>query len=344
MGNYQRISFLEREEISRQIALGTSLRAIAYGLDRSPSSILREIRQSQAPERKYYRAVFAQQQSNRSRHKIRKNRKLANNTALRKFVFAHLTKNWSPEQIAKRLIIMCPDDMSMRISHETIYSYIYIFPRGTFKHRLVSYLRRSHKYRRKKNGKLQNLRRIRDYFSIEERPKEVIDRTIPGHWEGDLVVGGHNASAIGTLVERATRMTFIVKLENQDARTIRKSFAEEFRSLPKGLKRTLAYDQGGEMAQHKLFTEQTNITVYFAHPHSPWERGTNENTNALLRQYFPKGTDFSKISKNRIKEVQDELNDRPRKVLGFYTPHEKFTALLLNNRAVDSLRNPLILY
>jgi IS30 family transposase len=328
MIKYHRISFFEREEISRQVALGSSLRVIAAILNRAPSSISREIRQSGVIELKYYRAIFAQQQSNTTRHKLRKNRKLANNVLLRKFVLSHLTKNWSPEQIAKRLIILYPNDMSMRISHETIYSYIYILPRGTFKRRLISYLRRNHKYRYKKNRNRENLRRIRDYFSIEERPEEVADRTIPGHWEGDLMIGRRNASAIGTLVERATRMTFIVKLKNQDASTIRKSFGEEFRSLPKGLKRTLTYDQGGEMAQHKLFSKETKITVYFAHPHSPWERGTNENTNALLRQYFPKGIDFSKISRTRLKEVQDELNDRPRKTLGWYTPHEKFSELL----------------
>jgi len=216
----------------------------------------------------------------------------------------------------------------MRISHEAIYSYIYIQPRGTFKRRLTSYLRRSHKYRRKKSQNHSALGGIQDFFSIEERPAEVADRTVPGHWEGDLIVGKRTASAIGSLVERTTRMTFIVKLNNQDAITIRKAFAEEFRTLPKGLKKTLTYDQGGEMAQHKLFTKETNITVYFAHPRSPWERGSNENTNSLIRQYFPKGTDFNKISKNRLKAVQDELNDRPRKTLDWFTPHEKFSDLL----------------
>ena len=328
MIKYHRISFFEREEISRQIALGSSLRTIAGILNRAPSSISREIQLSGVCETKYYRAIFGQGQSNKMRHKLRKNRKLANNALLRKFVLSHLTKNWSPEQIAKRLIVLYPDDMSMRISHETIYSYIYVLPRGAFRRRLISYLRRNHKYHRKKNGNRGKTGGIQDYFSIEERPKEVADRTIPGHWEGDLMIGQRNASAIGTLVERTTRMAFLVKLRNQDASTIRKSFGEEFRSLPQGLKRTLTYDQGGEMSQHKLFTKETKITVYFAHPHSPWERGTNENTNSLLRQYFPKGTDFSKISRTRLKEVQDELNGRPRKTLDWHTPHEKFSELL----------------
>jgi len=221
-----------------------------------------------------------------------------------------------------------PDDMIMRVSHETIYSYLYILPRGALKREIVSSLRQHHLHRRKKNKDPQKTGSIADHLSIEECPKEVADRIIPGHWEGDMIVGTRHASAIGTLVERTTRMTFIVKLQNQDAMTVRKAFAEEFRQLPKGLKRTLTYDQGFEMAQHKLFSKETEITVYFAHPSSPWERGTNENTNGLIRQYFPKGTDFSKISKDRLKEVQDELNDRPRKVLGFYTPHEKFSEVL----------------
>ena len=328
MVKYQRLTVIEREEISRGIASGYSIRKIAQILNRSPSSISREIQGSGVIDLKYYRAVFAQQQSNKMRHKLRKNRKLANNPALRKIVLYYLSKNWSPEQIAKRLIMMYPNDMDMRISHETIYSYIYILPRGRLKRKFISCLRRAHKYRRRINKNRQKRGAIQDYFSIEERPKEVADRIIPGHWEGDLIIGYRNASAIGTLVERTTRMAFLVKLNNQDAGTVRKAFAEEFRHLPKGLKRTLTYDQGGEMAQHKLFMKETKMTVYFAHPHSPWERGSNENTNALIRQYFPKGTDFSKITNNRLKEVQDELNDRPRKTLSWYTPHEKFGKLL----------------
>jgi IS30 family transposase len=327
MVKYQRLTIIEREEISRQIASGSSLRTTAGILYRAPSSILREIRRS-VIDPKYYRAFFAQQHSNKIRHKLRKNRKLNANIPLRKIVFYYLTKNWSPEQIAKRLIILYPYDMNMRISHEAIYSYLYVLPRGSLKQEIISCLRRHHQYRKHKNKGRKNSGAIQDYLSIEERPKEVENRIIPGHWEGDLIIGRHNASAIGTLVERTTRMTFLVKLSNQDATTVRKTFAEEFRQLPKGLKRTLTYDQGQEMAQHKLFSKETDITVYFAHPHSPWERGTNENTNALLRQYFPQGTDFSKISKNRLKEVQDELNDRPRKTLKWYTPHEKFCELL----------------
>lgn len=328
MAKYERLTILEREEISRHLATGYSLRAIAANLHRAPSSISREIRQAGFAHRKYYRAIYAQQRSNTKRHKLRKNRKLETNIPLRDIVLYYLAKNWSPEQIAKRLVILYPSDMTMRISHETIYSYIYILPRGQLKRQLIVYLRRGHNHRRKKTPTRQPYGAIQDFFSIEERPKEVADRIIPGHWEGDLIIGYRNASAIGTLVERTTRMTFLVKLDNQDAPVVRKAFAEEFRNVPKGLKKTLTYDRGSEMSQHKIFSEDTEITVYFAHPYSPWERGTNENTNALIRQYFPRGTDFSKITINRLKEVQDELNDRPRKTLNWYTPHEEFSKLL----------------
>jgi IS30 family transposase len=327
MIKYQRITLIEREEISRYIASGYSIRKIALNLNRPPSTISREIRRW-VIDKKYYRAIYAQQRSNKMRHKLRKTRKLVTNIQLQQTVLQFLAKNWSPEQIAKRLVILYPNDMSMRVSHETIYSYIYVLPRGELKRAIVSCLRRHHKHRRQNKKVNQTHRPIPDYLSIEERPAEVADRIVPGHWEGDLLTGRLHASAIGTLVERTTRMTFLVKLDNKYARTVRKAFAEEFQHLPNGLKRTLTYDQGGEMAEHKLFTKETDITVYFAHPRSPWERGTNENTNALIRQYFPKNTDFSKISKNRLKEVQDELNDRPRKTLGWYTPHEKFVELL----------------
>jgi len=327
MSKYNRISAIEREEISRSIAAGYSLRKIAKNINRSPSSLSREINKC-VVHRKFYRAHFAQHHSNKMRHKLRKNRKLICNDPLREHVFYYLFLKWSPEQIAKRLKLLYPNNVNMHISHETIYSYIYVLPKGSLRRDLVSSLRRRHKYRRKKGRNSQNMGSIQKYLSIEERPKEVADRIIPGHWEGDLIVGKRNASAIGTLVERTTRMTFIVRLNNQDSSTVRKAFGAEFRTIPKGLKRSLTYDQGNEMAQHKLFTKETQMNVYFAHPRSPWERGTNENTNSLIRQYFPKGTDFNKIKKEQLKQVQDELNDRPRKTLGWYTPHEKFIKLL----------------
>ena len=305
MAKYQRLNVLEREEISRKIAIGTSLREVAKALLRHPSTITREVNRC-VVDRKYYRAFFAQQRSNKILRQHHKTRKLDRNPTLRKEVLLYLNRKWSPEQIAKRLLILYPDDMDMRVSHETIYSYLYVLPRGELKRELASCLRRGHENRYKNRSDRRKSWPIQDYLSIEERPKEVADRVIPGHWEGDMLMGGRHASAIGTLVERTTRMTFLVKLENKYARTVRKAYAQEFHQLPEGLRKTLTYDQGHEMAEHRLFTKQTNIEVYFAHPSSPWERGTNENTNMLLRQYFPKGTDLSKFTKAQLKEVQNE--------------------------------------
>lgn len=326
MPKYQRLSFNEREEISRHLATGVSLRKISMSINRLPSTISREIDRN-AVERRYYRAIDGQQRANKQLHKTSVKRKLDKNIQLQEMVFKLLSKNWSPEQIAKRLKILYPSDINMQISHESIYSYLYVWPRTTLKKEIISCLRRQHTNRRLRKSRRKSYP-IQNYLSIEERPIEVADRIIPGHWEGDLLMGSMNKSAIGTLVERVTRFTLLVKVTSKDAYAVRKAFAEEFNQLPDGLKRTLTYDQGQEMVQHKLFTEDTKITVYFAHPHSPWERGTNENTNALVRQFFPKGTDFNKVSKERLKEVQELLNDRPRKVHDFYTPNEVFYKLL----------------
>ena len=326
MNSYERLRPFEREELALQLALGLSLRLIAKSLGRAPSTLSREIKRSSG-NRSNYRMLEAQNHADTNAHKPRKKRKLESNIQLRTFVLKCLNDYWTPEQIAKRLKILYPDDMTMRVSHETIYSYAYVLPRSTLRRAIVSCLRRKHKNRRPRKHRAKT-QPIQDYLSIEERPAEVADRIVPGHWEGDLIMGHMNKSAVGTLVERTTRMVFIVKLKKKDAESVRKSFAEEFKELPAGLKKTLTYDQGQEMAQHKLFTKDTNIQVYFAHPHSPWERGTSENTNALIRQFFPKGIDFSKVAKKRIKEVQDLLNDRPRKVHDFYTPHEVFSKLL----------------
>jgi len=246
-----------------------------------------------------------------------KSRKMDINITLRHYVLEKLDQLWSPEQIAKRLKILYPENMNMQISHESIYSYLYVLPRGALRKELVKCLRQHHINRRIQGKSRQKPCPIQDYISIEERPAEVADRIIPGHWEGDLLMGHNNGSALGTLVERTTRMTFLVQLKAKDATAVREAFAKEFKHLPKSLKRSLTYDQGQEMAEHKLFTKSTQIKVYFAHPHSPWERGTNENTNALIRQFFPKGTEFSKVSLKNIKRAQNMLNDRPRKTLGF---------------------------
>jgi len=327
MTHCYQLSISEREEISLGLAQGLSKNYIALSLGRSSSTICREVNRNTA-NRQAYRAVKAQGRADKLRYLARKNRKMDINLPLRHYVLFHLDKLWSPEQIAKRLKILYPENMNMQISHESIYSYLYVLPRGALRKELVKCLRYHHINRRIHGKSRQKSCPIQDYISIEERPAEVADRIIPGHWEGDLLMGHNNGSALGTLVERTTRMTFLVQLKDKDATAVRKSFAKEFKHLPKGLKRSLTYDQGQEMAEHKLFTKSTKIQVYFAHPHSPWERGTNENTNALIRQFFPKGTDFSKVTLENIKKAQDMLNDRPRKTLGFLTPHEVFGKLL----------------
>lgn len=327
MIKYHRLTFQEREEISRYLASNLSIRAISSKLCRSPATISREIKRS-CWNRKFYRAISGQKYALKQKCQTSLNRKLDTNIKLREFAVHHLiTKRWSPEQVAKRLKVLYPNDMDMRISHESIYSYLYVYPRSLLKKEIIANLKLHHINRRPRK-KRQHSTPIQDYLSIEERPAEVADRIVPGHWEGDLVMGRNNESFIGTLVERTTRFTLLVKLNSRDATTVRKAFAKEFKKFPKELKRTLTYDQGQEMAHHKLFTKDTDITVYFAHPHSPWERGTNENTNSIIRRFYPKGTDFSKISKVKLKQTQELINDRPRKIHNFYTPNEVFHKLL----------------
>ena len=219
----------------------------------------------------------------------------------------------------------------MRISHEAIYRYIYVLPRGSLKQKLIKALRQERAYRRKqKRGNVEETRgKIADMLSIEERPAEVADRSVPGHWEGDLIMGKHKRTALGTLVERTTRYTILVPLgKNKDAMSVRKAYTRALGTMHKEIAKTLTYDQGKEMSEHKQFTIDTGIQVYFAHPGSPWERGTNENTNGLIRQYFPKGTEFDKVSTLEIKRVQRELNDRPRAVLHYQKPDEVINRLV----------------
>jgi len=326
MAPSQRLNLMEREELSRMLAAGHSLRATAQALHRAPSTLSRElIRHRACPVT--YRAVPAHQRAQRSAHHPRKPRKLAVHPRLRSAVLTLLARRWSPEQIAHGLPQRYPDDPTMRISHEAIYTYLYVLPSGALKRELARYLRRRHRFRRPRKVRLSS-RPIQDLISIDLRPAEVADRTVPGHWEGDLLVGHANASALGTLVERTTRFTLLVPLTAKDALTVRQAFAREVRTLPTQLRRSLTYDQGPEMREHRLFTKQTKMKVYFAHPQCPWERGTNENTNGLLRQFFPKGTRFQQVSRAEIKRVQVLLNDRPRKVLNWHSPAHAFHQLL----------------
>ena len=326
MARYHRLNLMEREELSRMLAVGYSLRATAQVLVRAPSTLSRELaRHRTCPLT--YRAVPAHQRAQRRAHQRRKPRKLAVQPRLRAAVFRLLAQRWSPEQIAHGLLQRYPDDPTMRISHEAIYTYLYVLPRGAFKRELARYLRRRHRFRRPRKSRLSS-RPVQDIVSIDERPAEVAERTVPGHWEGDLLVGHANASALGTLVERTTRFTLLVPLKAKDATAVRRAFAREVRTLPAQLRRSLTYDQGQEMREHRLFTKQTKMRVYFAHPQCPWERGTNENTNGLLRQFFPAGTRFTRVSRREIKRVQVMLNDRPRKILTWHSPAHAFHQLL----------------
>lgn len=328
MRRYQRLSIEEREEISRLIPMGISIRGMGRFLDRSPSTISRELCRF---SRNYqYRAIGATRQAYRyaSSRRLGK-RKLVLVDSLRKVVLQRLRLYWSPDQIATWLKNQY-DNPKMHVSKESIYTYIYVLGRGELRKELTQCLRRAHRKRRTRGrsfkGQTSNLPEM---ISIEERPKEVEDRTVPGHWEGDLLIGDmKKQTAIGTLVERTTRALILVPLKNKTAEEVRKAFTREMKTLPKQMRLTLTYDQGREMAQHQLFTKETKIKVYFAHPKSPWERGSNENTNGLLRQFFPKNTNFYNVPRKELKRVQLLMNQRPRKTLNWKTPQEAMYELL----------------
>jgi IS30 family transposase len=327
--NYCRLSLQERFEIEKSLSHKISLSEIARILKRSKSCISREV----SPYgKKKYKAMTAHWYAvSKSSNKRFGQNKVVANKNIGNYVLQKLELRWSPEQISKRMIKEFPDDLSMRISHEAIYLYVYLHAKTEVRKMLQLQLRQERKFRGNVRRGIDKRSKIVDPVSIDERPADVIGREIPGHWEGDLIVGAEHKSAIGTLVERTTRTIIIVPLKAMDATTVRKAFEKEFESLPKQMKISLTYDNGSEMSQHKLFTKHTKINVYFTHPYSPWERPTNENSNGLVRDYFPKGTDFNLITKARLKEVQHQLNERPRKVLDWCTPKEVFDDLILKD-------------
>lgn len=318
----------EREDISRMLAQKCSFQSIAKSLKREVSTISREVVAGSCNQYTY-RAGRAQARAVRNSSKRKAGKHILNdNVRLKRYVYRKLRQKWSPNQIAQILKKDYPTDMTMQISPESIYTYLYVLPRGTLKKELLACLRQNRKHRRKQRRGTEAKRDLEDMLSIDERPVEVADRIVPGHWEGDLIVGKSNRSALGTLVERTTRTTILIPIKNREAKTVAKAFAKAVKKLPQQMKLTMTYDQGREMAQHKLFTNITGVKVYFAHPRSPWERGTNENTNGLIRQYFPKGTDFHKISRYEVKRAQHQLNGRPRKSLNYNTPYESFNQLI----------------
>jgi IS30 family transposase len=318
------LSINEREEISRGIAAGVSLRSIAADLHRAPSTISRELRRNGGHGR--YRAAAADKRAWRQALRP-KPCKLAVHDHLRQLVAAKLEANWSPEQIAGWLKRTYPDDEAYRVSHETIYRSLFVQARGVLKKELQAHLRSGRAIRRSRHatGKGDGRGSIVDAVSIRERPASAEDRAVPGHWEGDLLCGSGN-SYIVTLVERTSRYVVLAKVANRDSRSVVTALIEQAKRLPDELLRSLTWDRGSEMAEHKRFTLATDVAVYFCDPQSPWQRGSNENTNRLLRQYFPKGTNLAVHSQQRLDEIARQLNQRPRKTLDYETPAERFTA------------------
>ena len=326
---YTRLTLDDREQIRVGLASGHTFRQIAETIGRAVSTVSREITRNRRYDNLYVAHTAQQKAADRARKSHCRERKLVQSPGLFGCVHRLLVKRWSPQQIARHLKRQYCDDPAMQISHESIYTYIYMLPRGELKSELRSYLRQHHRIRKRRTGERERRGQIPEMISIDERPAEVADRSVPGHWEGDLIMGKDHQSAIGTLVERSTRTVIMVHLKNKDAESVRRAFAKEFKKVPAQLAKSLTYDRGCEMSQHKLFTAETEIKVYFAHPYSPWERGTCENTNGLIRDFFPKGTDFSTVTRKELKRVQKLLNERPRKVLDWRTPAEAFADLFL---------------
>ena len=334
-----RLSFAEREEIACLVAAGHSARSIARELGRAPSTITRELSLRRGADGRY-RASTAQAAADRSARRPKPAR-LAVNDRLRIEVQARLELRHSPEQIMRRLREDFPDDPEMWVSHETIYQSLFVQARGGLRRELTACLRTGRALRRPQRQaagtRAARTRRIPDMVNISERPAEAADRAVPGHWEGDLIIGKDSGSAIGTLVERATRFVLLLHLPprpdgqpDHGALAVQEAMTAKMSELPDQLLRTLTWDQGIEMTNHARIAAATGLDIYFCDPHSPWQRGTNENTNGLLRQYFPKGTDLSRWGPGYLDNIAAELNNRPRKTLGWRTPAEALDKLLSN--------------
>ena len=316
------LSLVEREEISRGLVAGRSLRAIAVQLGRAPSTISREVSRNGGVDR--YRATLSDQAA-WDRALRAKRCKLACHPALRRTVSRKLRRKWSPEQVAGWLKHSFPDEDQHRVSHETIYKSLYIQARGVLKKELLEHLRAKRTIRRSRHASLKRdgLGQIKDAISISERPACVEDRAVPGHWEGDLISGARGSHVV-TLVERQSRYVILAKVANKETASVVSALIKQARKLPHELYRSLTWDRGKELADHRRFTLATDVAVYFCDPQSPWQRGTNENTNRLLRQYLPHGVDLSTFSQAQLSAIARQLNERPRKTLMYQTPAEKF--------------------
>ncbi|HET9271484.1 MAG TPA: IS30 family transposase [Vicinamibacterales bacterium] len=319
------LSLAEREEISRGLAAGTSVRQIGRQLGRAASTVSREVRRHGG--RRQYRAQTADRRAWRAAQRPKPCR-LAEHPRLRQVVATKLAAQWAPEQIAGWLKVTYPDEPAMQVSHETIYRSLFVQSRGVLKAGLIRQLRRRRTMRRAQQARRPNEgAAIPDAVSIRERPPEVADRAVPGHWEGDLLAGTRQ-SQIATLVERQSRYVLLIRVPNKETTTVVRALTRHVRTLPTSLRASLTWDRGRELAAHRRFTVATNVQVYFCDPYSPWQRGSNENTNGLLRQYFPKGRDLSTVSQAQLNRVARLLNQRPRKTLGFRTPADMLASIV----------------
>ena len=322
---FEQINESERHAIALGLQQKQSIRAIATALGRSPSTISREIQRNAGGQG--YASKYAQQRSDRRRRFARPQPKLHSQGPLWPVVCNYLRLKWSPRQIAQELRLLHPLDHRMQVSHESIYTCIYAQPRGELKKELLCCLRMAHAARWPRSKGADRRGEIKDLVSIHVRPPEIEDRQLPGHWEGDLIKGKANASAIGTLVERTTRLVVLVKLPHPNPATAAhalQAFSDKLCGIAQPMRQSLTYDRGREMAEHAELTRKTGMKVYFCDPYSPWQRGSNENTNGLLRQYFPKGTDLSGYTQEQLDAVADELNGRPRMTLGWRKPIEVY--------------------
>lgn len=331
---YVRLSYKDRVKIETYLLQKKSRSYISKELHRSKSTITRELSKWIRSPLDVYSADLADWLANDDYLNKRNLDKISTYKSLKMYVYRGLLSGWSPEQISGKIKLSNPNNRIMSISHEAIYTHIYQHNRGKLKNKLISLLLFSRTQRRSRKGIKQGRGRIKDAVSIDARPKHIELRADVGNWEGDLVIGVKQSSAIGTLVERKTRYLQIVKLTDRKTVTVTKAFEKSLNKMDLIFRKTMTYDNGLEMANHKIFTKQTGMAVYFAHPYSSWERGTNENTNGLIRRYFPKKTDFNKITEIELKNIQEKLNNRPRKVLGYYTPNE----MIDKEKEMDLLR------
>jgi len=324
---YKHVTRTEYEQIERWIGEGIRQGEIAKRLNRDKGTISRWVgggyvvaRQIQTAKRRRHIHGHSAEKSD--------NRKLTRNPELWKTVLSYLHMGWSPEHVAGRLKTMHPNNPEQRVSHETIYAHIYAYPRGKLRTELIALLRKSHKTRKPRARGEDRRGKIKNMTNIAARPKEVDDRAIPGHWEGDLIKGKYNRSSVGTFVERSSRYVILVQLDNAKAETVRDGFVRELKNVPAPLLKSVTYDQGREMAEHEKLSATLNLAVYFCDPHAPWQRGSNENTNGLLREYLPKGADLNAFSQADLNAIAQRLNTRPRKKLGFKTPEEVYFAAI----------------